>query len=181
MLPHDEDAQRLAKQVFHLGEFLEHEGYEPPTLPRKVLLHGHCHHKATGGIDSEQRLLEMMGAEIEAPDSGCCGLAGSWGYEAGHYDVSIAVGERVLLPEARKASTDTLLVADGFSCRTQIEHGARRKPFHLAQVLALAQSGEVPEQPRPTLQHSVTKSGRLLAGALVAGGAIYAAKRAWQT
>ncbi len=176
MLPDDEDGKRLAKQVFHFGEFLEREGYEPPTLPRKVLLHGHCHHKATGGIGSEQTLLEKMGAEIEAPDSGCCGLAGSWGYEAGHYDVSMAAGERVLLPAARAASTDTLLVADGFSCRTQIEHGARRKPLHLAQVLSLAQGREIPEQPRDG-----GSGGKLLLGALLAGGAVYAAKRAWPT
>jgi FAD/FMN-containing dehydrogenase/Fe-S oxidoreductase len=181
LLPHDEDGLRLAKQVFHFAEFLEREGFEPPVLPRKVLLHGHCHHKATGGIDSEQKLLERMGARVEAPDSGCCGLAGSWGYEPGHYDVSMACGERVLLPAAREASTDTLLVADGFSCRTQIEHGARRKALHVAQVLALAQTGGTPSRPRKSLQQSVTRSGRLLAGALVAGGAIYAAKRAWPT
>jgi Fe-S oxidoreductase len=175
LLPHDEDGRRLAKQVFHFGEFLEREGYEPPVLPRKALLHGHCHHKATGGVDSEQKLLEQMGAQVEAPDSGCCGLAGSWGYEAGHYDVSMACGERVLLPEARRAPSDTLLVADGFSCRTQIAHGAGRKALHLAQVLALAQSGEVPAQPRNGL------GGKLLLGALLAGGAVYAARRAWPT
>ena len=142
-----------------------------------MLLHGHCHHKATGGIGSEQSLLEKMGAQVGTPDSGCCGLAGSWGYEAGHYDVSLACGERALLPAAREASTDTLLVADGFSCRTQIEHGTGRKALHLAQVLALARSGHVPEQPRPTLQQTLTKSGRLIAGALLVGGAIYAARR----
>jgi Fe-S oxidoreductase len=176
MLPRDEDGRRLAKQVFHFGEFLEREGYEPPSLTRKVLLHGHCHHKATGGIGSEQALLEKMGADVDAPDSGCCGLAGSWGYEAGHYDVSRAIGERVLLPEARKASTDTLLVADGFSCRTQIEHGAHRTPLHIAQVLRLAKTGEVPEQP-----HDGGVGGKILLGALLAGGALYAAKRAWPT
>jgi FAD/FMN-containing dehydrogenase/Fe-S oxidoreductase len=173
LLPHDEDGKRLAKQVFHLGEFLEREGYEPPALPRKVLLHGHCHHKATGGIDAERQLLEQMGAEVEAPDSGCCGLAGSWGYEAGHYDVSLACGERVLLPAARKAAPDTLLVADGFSCRTQIEHGARRKPLHLAQVLALARTGSVPGAPRGAGHR------RLLLAGLLAAGAVVAARRAW--
>ena len=177
LLPRDEDGRRLARQVFHFGEFLDREDYEPPVLPRKVLLHGHCHHKATGGIGSEQGLLEKMGAQIDTPDSGCCGLAGSWGYEAGHYEVSLACGERALLPAARGASTDTLLVADGFSCRTQIEHGTGRKALHLAQVLALARGGHVPEQPRPTLQQTLTKSGRLIAGALLVGGAIYAARR----
>jgi Fe-S oxidoreductase len=176
MLPHDEDGKRLAKQVFHFGEFLHREGYEPPTLPRKVLLHGHCHHRATGGVDSEHELLEKMGAQVEAPDAGCCGLAGSWGYEEGHYDVSMACGERVLLPEARRASADTLLVADGFSCRTQIEHGARRKPLHLAQVLSLAQTGEIRPQPS-----SGGSGGKALLGVLLAGGALYAASRVWRT
>ena len=147
-MPRDEVGKRLAKQAFHFGEFLERQGYEPPVLPSKVLLHGHCHHRATGGIDSEQRLLEQMGAEVETPHSGCCGLAGSWGYEAEHYDVSMACAERVLLPAVRKTSVDTLLVADGFSCRTQIEHGAGRKPLHLAQVLRLAQTGVIPNEPR---------------------------------
>jgi FAD/FMN-containing dehydrogenase/Fe-S oxidoreductase len=175
LMPHDEDGRRLAKQSFHLGEFLEREGYEPPVLPRKVLLHGHCHQKATGGIGSDQKLLEEMGAEVEVPDSGCCGLAGSWGYEAEHYDVSIACGERVLLPAARRADPETILVADGFSCRTQIQHGVRRKPLHLAQVLAQAQTGTVPEQP------AGRASRRRLVGALLAGGALYAAGRAWRT
>jgi Fe-S oxidoreductase len=148
LMPRDEDGKRLAKQASHLGEFLEREGYDPPVLPRKVLLHGHCHHRATGGIDSEQKLLERMGAEVETPDSGCCGLAGSWGYEAKHYEVSMACAERVLLPAVRRAAPDTLLVADGFSCRTQIDHGAGRKPLHLAQVLRLAQAGAVPSEPR---------------------------------
>jgi FAD/FMN-containing dehydrogenase/Fe-S oxidoreductase len=175
LMPYDEDGKRLAKQAFHLGEFLEREGYDPPALPRKMLLHGHCHQKATGGIGSDQKLLEQMGAQVEAPDSGCCGLAGSWGYEAAHYDVSMACGERALLPAVRRAGTDTILLADGFSCRTQIEHGARRKALHLAQVLALAQSGTVPEQPPGR------GSRRLVAGALLAGGALYAARRAWPT
>jgi Fe-S oxidoreductase len=175
LMPDDEDGTRLAKQTFHLGEFLEREGYEPPLLPRKVILHGHCHHKATGGIASEQKLLERMGAEVETPDSGCCGLAGSWGYEAEHYDVSMACGERVLLPAVRRASTDTIPVADGFSCRTQIEHGTGRKALHLAQVLALARTGAVPEQPRNGGPRRVLAAAAL-AGAL-AGAALYAARQ----
>jgi hypothetical protein len=89
--------------------------------------------------------------------------------------VSIAAGERVLLPAARAASTDTLLVADGFSCRTQIEHGARRKPLHLAQVLSLARTGQVP--PQPSGRGGV--AGKMALGAVLAGGAVYAARRAW--
>jgi Fe-S oxidoreductase len=98
MRPHDEDAKRLAKQSYHLAEFLQQQDYRPPPLTRKAVLHEHCHQHATGGIDADQKLLEAMGVEVEAPDSGCCGMAGAWGYERGHYDVSIACGERALLP-----------------------------------------------------------------------------------
>jgi FAD/FMN-containing dehydrogenase/Fe-S oxidoreductase len=172
LLPHDEDGRRLTKQAFHFAEFLEREAYEPPQLPRKAVLHGHCHHKATGGIKSEQSLLEKMGVELELPDSGCCGLAGSWGYEREHYEVSMACGERVLLPAVRKAAPDTLVVADGFSCRTQIEHGTGRKALHVAQVLRLAQAAseqEVLEQPRPERRRA--RVALLAAAGLVAVGA----------
>ena len=147
MLPDDEDAKRLAKQSFHFAELLEHDGYEPPPLGGKALLHGHCHHLATGGVGGERKLLEQMGVEVEAPDSGCCGLAGSFGFEADHYDVSMACGERVLLPAVREAAGDALVVADGFSCRTQIEHGTGRRALHVAEVLKLAQDGALADVP----------------------------------
>ena len=154
LIADDEDATRLAKQSFHFAEFLAREGFEPPQLRGKAVLHGHCHQKATGGIEDERSLLERMGVEVELPDSGCCGLAGSWGFEAEHYDVSMACGERVLLPAVRRASADALIVADGFSCRTQIEQGRTgRRALHLAQVLELARrfgpegpGGSRPEQ-----------------------------------
>ena len=148
MLPHDEDAKRLAGQAYHFAGFLEHVGYEPPPLRRKALLHGHCHQKATGGIEGEKKLLEKMGVEVDAPDSGCCGMAGSFGFEQGHYHVSMACGERVLLPAVRAAPADTLVVADGFSCRTQIEQGRTgRRGLHVGQVLKLALD-HGPEGPR---------------------------------
>ena len=166
MLPHDEDAQRLCSQSFHFAEFLDKEGYEPPPFAREALLHGHCHHKATGGIGGEQMLLEAMGMEVKAPDSGCCGMAGSFGFEAGHYDISMACGERVLLPEVRKASPDALIVADGFSCRTQIEQGnTARRGLHVAQVLRLAE-GHQPEE------LSAPASRRALALGAVGVGAV---------
>jgi len=119
-----------------------------------VRLHGHCHHKATGGIAPEHDLLEKMGLEVEELDSGCCGMAGGWGYEPDHYDVSIACGERVLLPKVREAPADALIVADGFSCRSQIEQARTgRRALHAAQVLALAREhgpagppGQYPER-----------------------------------
>ncbi len=140
MLPHDEDAKRLSAQTFHLAEFLAaQEEFQPPRLERRVLLHGHCHAKATGGFAPERMLLERMGADIEAPDSGCCGMAGAWGYEAAHYEVSQACGERALLPAVRGATGNAIVLADGFSCRHQIEQGTTgRRALHIAQVLKLA-------------------------------------------
>ena len=72
------------------------------------------------GMDSEQKLLEKLGVDFEAPETGCCGMAGSFGFESEHYDISIACGERVLLPAVRKAKVDELVIADGFSCQEQI-------------------------------------------------------------
>jgi FAD/FMN-containing dehydrogenase/Fe-S oxidoreductase len=151
MRPHDEDAKRLAKQAFHLAEFLQQEGYKPPPLHRKAVLHEHCHQHATGGVDADKKLLEGMGVEVEVPDSGCCGMAGAWGYERDHYDVSIACGERVLLPKVREAASDTLIVTAGFSCRSQIEQTTNRRALHLAQVIQLARDhgAEGPRGGRP--------------------------------
>jgi Fe-S oxidoreductase len=88
------------------------------------------------GFDADRALMTAADISAVVPDSGCCGLAGNFGFERGHYEISKAVGERVLLPAVRAAPADTAIVADGFSCRTQIRHGTRRQPVHLAQVLA---------------------------------------------
>jgi Fe-S oxidoreductase len=141
LLPHDEDARRLSGQAFLLSEFLERkvDGWRPPSLARKALVHGHCHHKALMKLDDEESVLEKLGLDFEVVDSGCCGLAGSFGYHAGeHYDVSMKAGERVLLPAVRAAASDTLIVSDGFSCRQQIAHATGRQALHLAQVIQLA-------------------------------------------
>jgi Fe-S oxidoreductase len=86
-------------------------------------------------------LLARMGLEVEAPDTGCCGMAGAFGFEAGHYEVSMAVGEEVLLPAVRGMERSTLLVADGFSCREQVRQATDRRPLHLVEVLDLARRG----------------------------------------
>ena len=139
MLPHDQDALRLSRQTFHFAEFLDQEGYEPPVLPGKALLHGHCHHKAIMKLDAEAALLRKMGLDLDIPDTGCCGMAGAFGFEKGDkYDVSVACGERVLLPAVRAAAADALIVTDGFSCREQIAQLTERRALHLAQVLQLA-------------------------------------------
>jgi FAD/FMN-containing dehydrogenase/Fe-S oxidoreductase len=173
LLTLDEDAERLAKQTFHLSEFLAGlDGYEPPALSGRALLHGHCHHKATGGIGPERKLLERMGLEVEELDSGCCGMAGGWGYEPDHYDVSMACGERVLLPKVRKAPPETVVVADGFSCKSQIEQGdTGRRGLHVAEVIKLARErGALGPYPERELERPEPSAGRRLARAAVTLG-----------
>jgi FAD/FMN-containing dehydrogenase/Fe-S oxidoreductase len=139
LLPDREDAKRLSRQVFLLSEFLEAQHFRFPRLARQALVHGHCHHKSVMKFGAEQRALEAMGIAADMIDSGCCGMAGSFGFERAHYDVSMKVGEQVLLPAVRRVSTDTLIVADGFSCRTQIAQATDRRALHLADLLAMAE------------------------------------------
>ncbi len=147
LFPNDSGAQRLRRQTFTLSEFLERQApsFHPPPLPRKVLLHGHCHHKAVLRWSDEESLLRRMGAEVESPDAGCCGMAGPFGLDAEKYGLSQAIGERVLLPAVRQAARETLIVSDGFSCREQILHATGRQALHLAELLQLAMQ---PSQPR---------------------------------
>jgi Fe-S oxidoreductase len=123
-----------------LGEFLaREEQIELPRLERRALVHLHCHQKATSDTDCDLAVLERLGVDAKVLDSGCCGVAGSFGYHDGEpYEVSVKAGERVLLPAVRDAAADTLIVTDGFSCRSQIEHGSDRRPLHLAQVARAA-------------------------------------------
>jgi FAD/FMN-containing dehydrogenase/Fe-S oxidoreductase len=139
LFPEDEDAKRLAGQSLSLAEFLVREGCELPRLPRRALVHGHCHHKAVVKMDADEAVFSRLGLDFAVLDSGCCGLAGSFGYEKGvRYDVSMKAGERILLPAVRSAPMDALIVADGFSCRQQITHATDRSALHLAQVIQLA-------------------------------------------
>ena len=122
LLPMDEDAKRLSTQSFVLSEFLAQKAphYRLPQLKRKALVQKHCHHEHVMKFDAENSILKKLGLDYELLDSGCCGMAGSFGFKTGHYDISVAVGERVLLPAVRRADEDTLIIADGFSCREQI-------------------------------------------------------------
>jgi FAD/FMN-containing dehydrogenase/Fe-S oxidoreductase len=140
MLPGDEDAQRVSQQTLTLGEFLERcrPSWQPPALEGRAILHGHCHQKAVMGIAAERSALERLGLEVELLDSGCCGMAGSFGFERDHYGISVAIGERKLLPAVRAASKETLIVADGFSCKSQIEELTGRHALHTAEVIKLA-------------------------------------------
>ena len=138
LLPDHEGAKRLARQTFTLAEFLNRHEYRYPTLRRRAVVHGHCHQKAIMKMDAEQQALHAMGLEAEILDSGCCGMAGSFGFERDHYDISMKVAEHELLPHVRRAPDDTLIVADGFSCRTQIEQATGRHALHLAEVIEMA-------------------------------------------
>src|SRR5581483_7984133 len=139
LFPSDPLAERLRRQTVLLSEFLlNRPGYEPPRLARRVVLHGHCHHKAVMKMSAEESLLRKMGADLQPLDAGCCGMAGPFGFAAEHYAVSQAIGERVLLPAVRQAASDALIVADGFSCREQIVQATGRQALHLADVLHLA-------------------------------------------
>jgi FAD/FMN-containing dehydrogenase/Fe-S oxidoreductase len=131
-------AQKLKAQTLTLPEFLERHKLPVPTFKKKALVHGHCHHKAIMRMKDEQSLMDRMGLEHELLDSGCCGMAGSFGFEADKYEVSVAIGEHALLPAVRRAAPEDLLIADGFSCREQIAQLTDRQALHTAEVLAMA-------------------------------------------
>ncbi len=192
LFPHDEDADRLTKNVYHWSDFFMERGIEVPGLNREALLWGHCHHKATGGIAPEQKLLEKMGLNVEEVKGGCCGLAGSWGFENGKYDISMDCGEVALLPAVRNADTDKIIVANGFSCKTQIEEAnLGRKALHTAQVMKLARDYSIgayrgphpeldlPPKPAPPLSVRIARTAAaVIAGASIFTGGILLAKKA---
>ncbi len=142
LLPQHEVGKRLSRQCFTLSGFLETQvpGYEPPKLPgKKVLLHGHCHHKALLNFPAEEALLKRMGVDLKTLDAGCCGMAGPFGFEKDKLEVSQALGERVLLPAVRACGPDDIILTDGFSCQEQITQNLPdRRPRHLAEVMQMA-------------------------------------------
>ncbi|MDO8107225.1 FAD-binding and (Fe-S)-binding domain-containing protein [Isoptericola sp. b441] len=151
LFPHDHDIARLRDQTRTLAELLvDTDGWEPPKVDRDAVVQPHCHQHAVLGEDPDTELMKRAGIEPTTV-SGCCGLAGNFGYESGHLDVSVACAEHELLPALREAGDDALVLADGFSCRTQVEQtDGGRQPEHLAEVLAAAlraQRGQ-PTDPR---------------------------------
>ncbi len=135
--PENPQARRLREQTFLLSEFLNEKApdFVWPIIRHKALVHLHCHHKSVLNKEAETKALKRMGLECEILDSGCCGMAGSFGFEEDHYDVSVACGERVLLPAVRNAAPETLLITDGFSCHEQIAQCTGRRALHLAEVI----------------------------------------------
>jgi FAD/FMN-containing dehydrogenase/Fe-S oxidoreductase len=188
LFPHDERAKKLSRQTFLLSEFLERElsaNSTPVPLPqlnRKALLHGHCHHKSIMKMSAEESLLRRLGVDFQSPAPGCCGMAGSFGFERDKYEVSAAIGEFELLPAIRSAPKDWLIVADGFSCREQIAQMTDRRALHLAEVLQMALEPDLqsadpyPEsalarqhetEVRSSMQKSALGLGALAAGAFL--------------
>jgi len=179
LFPDNEDARRLSEQTFMLSEFLMKEGYEPPRLSARALVHYHCNHHAIMGKSAENALLDKMGLDFEDANAGCCGMAGPFGFEDEHYDISVKCGERSLLPQVRQAPEDTLLVANGFSCREQIAQSTGRRALHVSEVLRLAlrKGGIMPADRNAPEDRPYAISGKaglylcgagLLAGVLVA-------------
>ena len=155
LFPNDEDALRLRQQTFLFSEFLQKKAPEVrlPILHRKALVQAHCHHAAVIKLSDEEAVLKRLGLDYQFLQTGCCGMAGSFGYEKDKYDVSVRCGERGLLPVVRNASKETLIIANGFSCRGQIEQLTDRGALHLAEVIDLAMNtgpdgpaGDYPEK-----------------------------------
>jgi Fe-S oxidoreductase len=137
LLAGDSEAARLSGLAVSLAELLVREGYDPPRLAGRALVHGHCHQKALAGMTADAQLLARTGLEADLLDAGCCGMAGAFGFDRRHYEVSMQVGELALLPAVRAAPPETLLIADGVSCREQILQSTGRRAFHTAEVLAM--------------------------------------------
>jgi Fe-S oxidoreductase len=131
----------LAKGSFLFEEFLARDPgkLEFRQMKTKALLHGHCHQKAFDAMPAVEKVLRLVpGLEVETVQTSCCGMAGSFGYEAEHYEVSMKMAELSLLPAVRNSPKDALLIADGTSCRHQIADGAGREAVHAARLLERA-------------------------------------------
>jgi Fe-S oxidoreductase len=143
LLPDDERVKTVAAHCFTFEEFIAKlvENNEiasiTPTAsaPTKAILHGHCHQKSLVGTKPSHRMLQALGFQVEEVDSGCCGMAGSFGYEKEHFDISQKMAERRLMPAIRANSTNSVIVAAGTSCRHQIAHFTGQTALHPAEVL----------------------------------------------
>jgi Fe-S oxidoreductase len=140
-----EDARKLAGNALLFEEFLAREAaagvLKLPLKPvgRRALLHGHCHQKSFAAMGAVETVLALVpGLAVETVESSCCGMAGAFGYGADTADISLAMAELSLLPAVRRADADTLIVADGTSCRHQIKDGSGRDALHVARVLAMS-------------------------------------------
>ncbi len=166
LFPNDQDAIRIKKQSYLLSEFIEERKLEVPKLAGSVISHAHCHQRAVPDPDAGRNVLRRMGLEFEEPQPGCCGVAGSFGLEKAHYGVSIAIGKENLLPAVREANRTTYIVADGFSCRSQIIEGSNRRPLHTAELVYAAfeavgsayEAEHLKRKPKEEKEHEIRKA-----------------------
>ncbi|MDX6353281.1 MAG: hypothetical protein QOF98_184 [Streptomyces sp.] len=195
LLPDDEDIKRLAGQFVTFSELLlghAPEGWRPPALTRAATVQTHCHQHAVTKFDADRELMRRAGIDAEVLDEGCCGLAGNFGFEAGHHELSMKIGELGVLPAVRQAAPSALVLADGFSCRTQIEQGGTgRRALHLAEALALGldenrppadhpeKAAARPAAPSPAATRLTT--GAASAAVVAAGAGAYALLRRRRT
>ncbi|MCQ4083758.1 FAD-binding protein [Streptomyces sp. RB6PN25] len=176
MMPEDEDVRRLAQQTMTLAEALLNrapDDWQPPGLARTATVQPHCHQHAVLGFDADTELMRRAGIIADVLDAGCCGLAGNFGFERGHHELSMRIGELGLLPAVRATAPSALVIADGFSCRTQIEQAATgRRAMHLAEALAMGLDGPAPADHPEKLgalrQQSRPADARLAAAAAAA-------------
>ncbi len=139
LLHEDPRAAKLAQQCQLFSDFLMRvPGWEAPQLGGEALVHGHCHQKAVFGMTAEMALLKRLGIRATVPESGCCGMAGAFGFHPKHVEVSLKAAESALLPAVRVADAGTMIIASGYSCREQIAQGSERQALHIAEVVALA-------------------------------------------
>ncbi|MFF7590417.1 FAD-binding and (Fe-S)-binding domain-containing protein [Kitasatospora purpeofusca] len=178
LLAGDQDIVRLAAQVRTFAEQLVNhapEDWRPPQVGRAATVQTHCHQHADLGADPDRELMDRAGLDADVLDEGCCGLAGNFGFEQGHYDLSRAIAEQGVLPAVRDTAPSAFVLADGFSCRTQIEQSdTGRQAVHLAEALAMALDGPAPaDRPEQAVARprSHPAAGRLLAAA-AAGAAV---------
>ncbi|MFF9817680.1 FAD-binding and (Fe-S)-binding domain-containing protein [Streptomyces sp. NPDC014006] len=185
LMPADQDVKRLAGQVRTFAEQLVHhapDGWRPPRLTRQATVQTHCHQHAVMKFDADRELMRRAGIDADVLDEGCCGLAGNFGFERGHHEVSMAIAEQGVLPGVRAAAPSSLVLADGFSCRTQIEQGdTDRRALHLAEALALGLDGNLPSREPERLATRPAPPSRTARWAVTAGAAALAASAATAT
>lgn len=189
LMPEDQDVKRLSAQFRTFSELLLNdapEGWRPPRLARAATVQTHCHQHAVMKYDADRELMRRAGIDADVLDAGCCGLAGNFGFERGHYDVSMTIGEQGVLPAVRDAAPSSMVLADGFSCRTQIEQGdTGRRAMHVAEALALGLDGalaaEHPEKaadrPAPPKRDARLVTAAVAAAACATAATTYAALR----
>ncbi|MET8438907.1 FAD-linked oxidase C-terminal domain-containing protein [Streptomyces sp900116325] len=175
LMPHDQDVQRLSAQFRTFAELLINDAPEswlPPRLARAAVVQTHCHQHAVMKYDADRELLRRAGLDADVLDEGCCGLAGNFGFERRHHELSMTIAEQGVLPAVRDAPHGSFVLADGFSCRTQIEQGGTgRRAMHLAEALALGLEGPPPaDRPEKALDRpaAAVRDARLVTACAVA-------------